>query len=226
MGKRSLKTILSALITLGLFFASAHAADNLPSFEQYVSDLGTTYCQKPEITFQEIGDSATKNGDRLWPFDPEDAKEKYAKTVDSIMGTLFRPVSADNGNPLRVSMSVSILNEKDALSAQIQVKVYKETKYFFTAEGKEPVPLSSVPRVFWDRTYLYIDADYLADENSPGYSFRETIDKYFKEFLFEFVQDTLYSYKLMNQISEFEEDAKEEDMPSAFEDLKGSPSSI
>jgi hypothetical protein len=30
----------------------------------------------------------------------------------------------------------------------------------------------------------------------------------------------------MNQISEFEEDAKEEDMPSALKDLKGFPSSI
>lgn len=222
MGKITCKVAWLALTTLGLFLTTAHAGENLPAFEQYVSELGTTYCETPEIGFHEIGDSAPKNAERLWPFDLEEAKKKYATSVAEIIGTVFTPVSCNSGHPLVVSMSVSILNENDALSAQIQVKVYKETGYYFTPDGQEPVLLSSVPQIFWERTYLYIDADYLADANSPDYAFRETIDKYFKEFLFEFVQHTLYSYKILRQIPA----DTEKDTPSSFDELRYIPDSI
>jgi hypothetical protein len=201
MVKYILNSIQSIAIAFALIGTPAHAGQKHPNLAQYLTDMGTTFYAVPGVDFYEIGESAPQKARRLWPFDIEEMKEKYAESMREIMGSVFTPVAGETPDALKVSMAVSILNDQNAVSALIRVRIYKETQYYVTPRGEKPVAVCALERKFWDRSYLYIDEDYLSDEASANYVLRETIDKYFNQYLYEFVQHALYSYKMLDWLS-------------------------
>lgn len=191
----------SMLILFLLVFGSCESlswgGEDYGGLRKYLNFMGDNFYCFPEIAFEEIGFLTKENSDRLWPFDIEKAPEKYMKITKEVMGTAFNPVVDYSSVPLIPYVSVSIINDKDALAALIKTKIVK--RYVGVDQGKSGEVQFTFPIVFWDKSYLYIDPDYLSNEKDAKYHFSEIIDKYIKEFLHGFVRQVLYYRKLTNK---------------------------
>ena len=88
-----------------------------------------------------------------------------------------------------------MINEKDALAALIGIEITKPYLVFRWVDERKL--LKEVPIVIWKEQYMYIDEDYLSDDESSKYIFSETIDKYFKGYLNDFVNKILNFRKLV-----------------------------
>ena len=60
------------------------------ALERYFRFQGTTYIVAG-VSLNEIGPSAKKNSEHLWPFDKKEARQKYRDIANEIMETLFKP---------------------------------------------------------------------------------------------------------------------------------------
>lgn len=172
------------------------------SLKKYLNLVGNTFYCVPEIFFSEVGSRAKESYKHLWPFNLEEADKKYRKITREIMQTAFKPVDNYSSNPLKVYLSVNLVNEKKAISALITVNIMKPYLIIPTFWGQIKGGNSyskRVPIMILDEKYLYMDEDYLSDEKSGKYALAETIDKYFKEYLYDFVQRVLHFRELISK---------------------------
>ena len=171
------------------------------SLREYLNLVGNTFYCVPEIFFSEVGSRAKENVKHLWPFNLEEADEKYRKITREIMQTAFKPVDDYSSNPLKVYLSVNLVSDKKAISALINVKITKPyliIPKFWEKKG-EMTFFKGVPIMVMQESYLYIDEDYLSNDKSGKYVLAETIDKYFKEYLYDFVNRVLYCQELISK---------------------------
>jgi len=171
------------------------------SLKKYLNLVGNTFYCAPEIYFFEIGSRAKENYKYLWPFNLEEADEKYRKITREIMQTAFKPVDDFSSNPLKVYLSVGLVRDKKAISALINVEITKPYLIIpkFWEKKEEKTFFKDVPIMVMKRRYLYIDEEYLSNKESGKYALAETIDKYFKEYLYDFVQRVLYCRELISK---------------------------
>lgn len=184
--------VLLILITYSLLFANGIWADEeSKALERYFKLQGSTFIVAG-VSFNEIGPSAKKNAESIWPFDKKEARQKYRDIANEIMGTLFRPAKDFSSAPHEVYLSVNLLNEENSIAALIRVRIVEHLPFVDRLEGEEVKLLELIPIVFWERAYLYIDADYSPEQKGSQYTFREAIDKYLKEFLYGYIKKILY----------------------------------
>ena len=197
--------LLRALILFILVFTFCEnlswGKEDHTSLKEYLNLVGNTFYCVPEIFFFEIGPRANESYKYLWPFNLEEADEKYRKITREIMQTAFKPVDNYSSNPLKVYLSVGLVYDKNAISALINIEITKPyliIPKFWQKKGEKPF-FREVPIMVMKRSYLYIDEDYLSDENSGKYVLAETTDKYFKEYLYDFVQRVLHCRELISK---------------------------
>lgn len=164
------KVLLISIICSSLFAKGICADDKTTALERYFRLQGSTYIVAG-VSFNEIGPSAKKNSENLWPFDKNEARQKYKDIANEIMGTLFRPAEDFSSAPLEVYLDVNLLNEKNSIAALIRVRIVKHLPFVDKSENGEVKLVELVPIVFWERSYLYIDEDYVTDQNGSRYTF-------------------------------------------------------
>jgi hypothetical protein len=185
-------TVLLISIIYSILFANGiWAAEETTALERYFRLQGSTFIVAG-VAFNDIGPSAKENSERLWPFDKKEARQKYRDIANEIMGTLFRPAEDISSAPLEVYLDVNLLNEKNSVAALIRVRILKHLSFVDKSESGEVKLLELVPIVFWERSYLYIDEDYVTDQKGSRYTFSEVIDKYVKEYLYGYIKKMLY----------------------------------
>lgn len=193
----SIGSVLSIIIFFVLAMNStavfAWDKEDYPAIRNFVNTVGNIYFWPPEISFVEVGEKAKQNRKDLWPFEKEEANERYCRITKKIMGVAFEEVEDLSCNPLRINLSVYIINEKEALCSIIGIKIYRIYQMVRWEDGKGFI--KEIPVVVWENQYMYIDEDYLLHIETSRYSFSETIDKYFKEFLNNFVNKISYFKK-------------------------------
>jgi hypothetical protein len=157
------------------------------ALERYVRLQGNSFIVRG-ISFDEIGPSAKKDPEDLWPFDKKEARAKYRNIANEIMGTLFRSAKDPLSVPLDVYLGVYLINDGDSIAALIRVRIVKTLRFVDESESGGIKHMAIISIVFWERSYLYIDQDYVSDQEDSKYTFREAIDKYFKEYLYEYIR--------------------------------------
>jgi hypothetical protein len=198
--------VLSIFTVCHLLFASEiWPNEHATALERYLNFQGSTYIVTA-VSFNDIGPSAKKNSERLWPFDKKEARQKYTEFANEIMGTLFKPAEDFSSAPLEVYLDVNLLNEKNSIAALIRVRILKHLPFVDKSESGEVKLVELVPIVFWERSYLYIDEDYVTDQKGSRYTFSEIIDKYLKEYLYGYIEKILHYHNK----SKVHEDARAE----------------
>jgi hypothetical protein len=190
--KSTAKLVLMSIIPCLIFVNSILPDEEKTAPDTYFELQGNTFTVGT-VWFQEIGPSAKKNSEDLWPFDKQEAREKYRDIANEIMGTLFTPADDPSLAPLEVYLAVYLVNEADSVAALIRVRIVKTLRFVDESESGEIEHMEIIPVVFWEREYLFIDQDYVSDQEDSKYMFSEAIDKYFKEYLYEYIQKNLYS---------------------------------
>ena len=201
------KTSIIFIIYSLLCASNTWSNEDTTALERYLNFQGSTYVISG-VSFNEIGSTANENSQYLWPFDKDEAEQRYRDIANEIMGTLFRPAKDLSSPPLEVYLNVNLLNDRKSIAAMIRVEIVKHLPFIDRSEGDKLRFVELMPIVFWERCYLYIEADYFSDEKSAKYGFGEAIDKYFKEFLYGYIKKILH-YQNMDK----------EEVPSLRSDL-------
>ena len=185
------KILLIPLLSSLLLVNNIWPDEESTALERYLRLQGNSFIVRG-VSFDEIGPSVKKNPEDLWPFDKKEAREKYRNIANEIMGSLFRSAKDASSAPLEVYLGVYLINDGDSIAALIRVRIVKTLRFVDESESGEIRYLNVVPLVFWERDYLYIDQDYVSNQEDSKYTLSEVIDKYFKEYLYGYIQKTLY----------------------------------
>jgi hypothetical protein len=188
--------VVFSLLTLLAGPVAGRAETNQDAVRDYLDVTGGIFFHKADIRFRDIGSTAKHNAQEIWPFDRREAEEKYLKAVKRILGGTFRPVQEYTENPFEVEFTVNLLNDADAVTALIHVRIVRNHPFMETDNRGEVSFFENIPVVLWEQSYMYIDPEYFVGGDGAKFHLEEIIDKYFNEFLYGFVNKILYYQKI------------------------------
>ena len=193
-----------SLLFYFLFVQPVYSEDN-GAISEYLEYLGPYYFEDIIVEFSSIGSSSESD----WPFNVEETQKKYQRIAKNIIDLVLEPTRDYQDYPLFVTLNCTKVVDNDAISCLINVKIAK-VYYFYNQmnpDSEITTDFYETPQlVFHKSSYLYIDDDYFSDDRkSSAYGLSETIDKYFKEFLYDFVNKIIRYRKTAKSVSDLKD---------------------
>jgi hypothetical protein len=186
MAKRSLVPIVIFLASVSVF------AEDYDPVRAYVDWRGDYFLEDILVGFYGDDDGFE------WPFDVEDQNEYYTDFVRETVGLALEEVSGFEEDPLQIWLTVNLLDDNLGISCNLKVEFLRYYPYYYS-EDEDDDFYESVMDVVFSREYNYIDEEYYKNGDTSEYWLSEMIDKYFRQYVQEFVNRQLRYQRILDQ---------------------------
>ena len=184
--KRFLLPIVFFLVSVSVF------AEDYDPVKAYVDWRGDYFLEDILVGFYGDGDGFK------WPFNVEDQKELYTDFVKETVDLALEGVSGFEENPLQIWLTVNLLDDNLGISCNLKVEFLRYYPYYYP-EDEDNDFYESVMDVVFSREYNYIDEEYYTNGDTSEYWLSEMIDKYYRQFVQEFVNRQLQYQRILDQ---------------------------